>query len=315
MGRLALSASSALLEGTVLSGTNNFFAVEDEGGQVFRCAIKGKVLANAERLYNPLAPGDRVRFAINTPSESEGTILSLIPRKNKLSRWNAKGGAAQIIAANIDLVAIITSVDEPPFRPRFVDRVLVQAGIEDLEPLIIVNKSDLPISADTRERVLDWLRIGYSALYVSAFTGEGLGELKARLNGKTTALIGQSGVGKSSLLNALSGKEERRTASISFKYRRGVHTTTQGSLLRLKLENFNANLIDTPGIRRFSVCGISAQELILFFPEMEELAGQCLYGMSCAHNTESGCKIQEALNSGALLRDRFESWLRIKEEL
>lgn len=315
MGRHYLSSGADIFHGTVVSGTNNFFSVEAANGSIFRCAIKGKILQNDERVYNPLAPGDRVNFAVNPRSDGEGEILSLIPRKNKFSRWNVKGNAPQILAANIDLAAVVASVDEPPFRPRFVDRILVQAGIEDVEPLIIVNKCDLPVRCDVRERVLDWRRIGYNALYVSAATGEGLSALKEKLNRKAVVFIGQSGAGKSSLLNALSGKNESRTAAISSKYRRGVHTTTRSSLFHCASADFKSTLIDTPGIRRFVVYGISSEELVFFFPEMEALAGKCLYGMSCTHGSEPGCKVQEALYDGDISGDRFESWLRIKEDL
>ena len=310
-----MTLGCAPLEGTVISGTNNFFYIEDESGALFRCAIKGKVLKSEERLYNPLAPGDLVRFKPSPHSASEGEILGLIPRRNKFSRWNEKRGAVQLLAANIDLVAIVTSVDEPPFRPRFVDRALVQADVEGVEPLIIVNKSDLEAAPNVHERVSDWMRIGYSALYVSAVAGEGIDELRQRLLGKTAVLAGQSGAGKSSILNALLGKEEQRTAAISAKYRRGVHTTTCGALFACGEAGCAFRVIDTPGIRRFAVHGISPSEAILCFPEMEALAGKCLYGASCSHLEEDGCKIQEAICAGAILPDRFESYIRIREEL
>ena len=302
-------------EGVVICGANNFFYIEDKGGETLRCAIKGKVLKGAQRVYNPLAPGDHVLFARGKHSDGEGEILSLVPRKSKFSRWNEKRRAPQLLAANVDLAAIVASADEPPFRPRFVDRALVQAGIEGVEPLIVVNKHDLLAPPEVDGRVSDWARIGYSALYVSALTGEGMDELRKRLSGKAAVLIGQSGAGKSTLLNALLGKNERRTAAISAKYRRGVHTTTCGALFRCELEGRASALIDTPGIRRLAVCGISPGEAILYFPEMEALSGKCLYGASCRHEGEPGCKVQEALRGGAILPDRLESYLRIRGEL
>lgn len=317
MGRNALSlcGEAAGEQGLVIQGTNNVFSVETESGPVVRCSIKGKILRQSSGFYNPLAPGDCVEFSRISGSEDEGVILSLAPRKNRFTRWNEKGNAPQILAANLDAVAVVTSADAPPFRPRFVDRVLVQAGIENIPPLVVVNKCDLPVDPDVYARVSDWQRIGYTVFFVSASTGEGLDALRAALAGKRSAFIGQSGVGKSSLLNALCGSAVNRTAAISCKYRRGVHTTTRGALFHAASGGFQGDLIDTPGIRHFRVYGISSADLIYYFPEMEKLAGRCLYGMSCTHGSEPGCKIQEAVYSGVIAEDRLESWSRIAGEL
>lgn len=302
-------------QGLVTGGANNFFDVEDSEGASFRCSIKGKILRNSQGFYNPLAPGDRVEFQ---PDEKTGggVVFSLVSRKNKFSRWNVKGGSPQILAANIDTVVVVATPREPPFRPRFVDRVLIQSAVERVAPLIVINKSDLDIDGDAHERISDWKRIGYRVLFVSALKGDGLDELKTSLDGKTSAFIGQSGVGKSSLLNALCGDDTgRRTAALSVKYGRGVHTTTRGALFHMKGRGFSADLIDTPGVRRFVLNGVSADELMLYFPEMEPLVGRCLFGLSCSHTEEPGCKILEAVYAGAVAEDRFESWLRIREEM
>lgn len=301
-------------EGFVIGGTNNFFDVEDREGKICRCSIKGKILQSSSGFYNPLAPGDKVEF-LPDEKNGEGSILSLLPRRNKFVRWNVKGKLPQLLAANIDAVVVVTTPAEPPFRPRFVDRVLIQAALEGIPPLILVNKCDLEVDCDTHERISDWIRIGYRVLFVSALSGEGLPLLKKELSGKTAAFIGQSGVGKSSLLNKLCGGADQKTAALSSKYGRGVHTTTRGNFFHADTGDFKAGLIDTPGIRRFILNGISSSDLILYFPEMESLAGQCLFGMSCSHTKEPGCKILEAVYAGVVAEDRFESWRRIHDEI
>ena len=306
--------SGAGKQGLVTGGTNNFFDVEDGQGNVLRCSIKGKILQSSSGFYNPLAPGDFVEF-VPDGKNSGGVIVSLVPRKNKFVRWNVKGNMLQILAANIDMVVAVTTPGEPPFRPRFIDRVLIQAAVEGVEPLVVVNKCDREADCDVHERVSDWMRIGYRVLFVSALTGEGIPMLKEALAGKTSAFVGQSGVGKSSLLNRLWNGAGQKTAALSSKYGRGVHTTTRGCFFKVDTGDFKASLIDTPGIRRFVLSNVTAADLILYFPEMKQLAGKCLYGMSCSHTKEPGCKVLEAVYAGVIAEDRFESWNRIMAEI
>ena len=308
------------MQGLVLSGANNFFAVRTLDGNVMRCSIKGKKLKESRGYYNPLAPGDTVDIEYDTLHPDQGQITALVPRRNGFIRWNQKTRSPQLLAANIDLLLCVTTPANPPFRPRFTDRTLVQAAAEGIPALIIVNKIDLSISETVRERIRDWQRIGVQVCEVSAKTGEGLEALARLLSGKTCAVTGQSGVGKSSLLNSLDPSLALKTADISFKYDRGIHTTTQGVFLPMTFTTHDGtrlpfNIIDTPGIRHFALWGIKPEEVIFYFPEMEAAAIQCAFGLSCSHIHERGCRILEELDAGHIHPDRYESWRSMRDEL
>ncbi len=307
----------SLIQGLILGGTNNQFEVETDDGIVRLCPIKGKILKEVEGYYNPLAPGDRVEIVPDETDACRGQIISLIPRKNHFVRFNQKGNAPQLLAANLDYLVVVTTPDEPPFRPRFVDRALIQADAEHITPLILVNKCDLGLDPDTEERLTDWERLGYKSLRVSAKTEAGMDELAVHLAGKVSAFVGQSGVGKSSLLNTLDTHLALRTGAVSEKHNRGTHTTTKGMLFHLPTDanGQSASIIDTPGVRRFVLHDISAKDLVLYFREMENLVGKCSWGMSCSHLHEPGCKILEAVYAGVIHEQRYESWQRIREEI
>ncbi len=317
------------LTGTVLSGSNNIFEVEsineDDGSSVIRsCSLKSKRLKSDIKYYNPLAPGDIVEFEVENLVDSKGQITDLVPRKNAFVRWNVKGRAPQLLAANLDHIILVTTPEEPDFRPRFIDRELAQAEFQGIDPVILVNKCDLAGAQDPDflSRISNWEELGYKVIKISARTGEGLTELAEFLEGKLCALVGQSGIGKSSIVNVLDDTCVLRTGSLSKKYGKGSHTTTKGTLMHITLNESLmgmhgaiASIIDTPGVRRFVLNDIAAEDLALYFKEMAPLVGQCTFGMSCTHTTEPGCKIQEALYSGIISEERFDSWKRICEEI
>jgi len=326
--RTANDDNANIISGMVLCGSRNIFTVLPDGSaETLECRLKGKVLKNADGFYNPIAPGDRVKVMTDPDQSETGMITALEERKNLFSRFNQKGNCTQLLAANVDQVFCITTRGSPPFRPRFLDRVLLQADIAGIPAVIVCNKIDLDEGGDgdnddrldADERLEDFRNIGYELIEVSATTGKGLDLLRRRLAGKRSVLTGQSGVGKSSLLNALSPGLNLRIGAINEKYDRGNHTTTLATMIALSESAEDASagtwIIDTPGIRRFVPDGIDKGEVILHMREFAPLAGKCTYGLSCSHRHEPGCKIMEAVHAGAIHEDRYESFLRIFDEL
>jgi len=303
------------MTGLVIRGSRNLFTVRlfepCTGTDEIECRIKGKILKGVEGYYNPLSPGDLVEV-------EDGLILGLQKRRNVFARFNQKGQAPQLLAANVDCVLCVTSPASPPFRPRFLDRVLVQADAAGIPAVIVCNKYDLDSDlCDVEERLSDFEHLGFPVLRLSVLTGVGMDEFKRFIAGKFSVLVGQSGVGKSSIVKALIPGLEIKTGAINEKFDRGNHTTTQSLLLDVPIDvpGGNTRIIDTPGIRRFALAGIEPNELILHMREFAPLAGKCSYGLSCSHETEPGCKIMEAVAAGVIHEDRYESYLRIREEL
>lgn len=287
----------------------------DDGAEL-ECRLKGKVLKGVEGFYNPLAPGDRVAVEVDDAESGQALVTALEKRRNVFSRWNQKGQAPQLLAANLDFLLCVTAPAFPPFRPRFLDRVLLQADIAEIPPVIVLNKADLSEDdPDVEERLGDYVRLGYRVIRVSALTGEGLEELRELIGGRFSAMVGQSGVGKSSLLNALEPELDLRVGDLCEKYDRGSHTTTMARLLTVRSPRGGARIVDTPGVRRLGIDGVGAGDLAFHLREFAPLVGRCTYGLSCSHVTEPGCKIMEAVAAGVIHEDRYESFLRIRDEL
>ena len=310
-----MNNETEILKGLVIRGSRNIMTVRVEGengSKELECRIKGKVLKGCENFYNPLAPGDWVTVEHQKNTET-AMILSVEERRNLFSRFNQKGSSSQLLAANVDLVLCLCTPVSPPFRPRFLDRVLLQADIAGIDALVICNKTDIKYNdIDIDERLEEYKRIGYKVLRVSSKTGEGLEELRRVITGKICVLTGQSGVGKSSLINALQPGLNIREGGLNEKYDRGVHTTTMSFMIEL---SDGTKLIDTPGVRRFIPDGIQSGEVITHLREFAPLAGKCSFGLSCSHRTEAGCKIMEAVSAGIIHEDRYESFLRIMDDL
>lgn len=321
------------MKGTVIAGTNNTFSVECEDDVLRNCTIKGKVIKSDKEFYNPIAPGDVVECEIDPLNDLKAQILSIEPRKNTFLRWNVKGRCPQLLASNLDYLILVTTPDEPPFRPRFTDRALAQAEHQGIMPIIVCNKWDLAEVMQTDGRIEEfekierrlkiWEDLGYKVMRISAKTGEGMTEFAELLEDKLTAFVGHSGVGKSSLINVMDNSCVLKTGSLSKKYGRGSHTTTKGTLIHLTLNESlmdgikgrKADIIDTPGIRRFVLDDIEADDLALYFREIAPFVGKCKFGMNCHHISEPDCAVKKAVEEGIITEERYDSWLRISDEI
>ncbi|HET6452359.1 MAG TPA: ribosome small subunit-dependent GTPase A [Spirochaetia bacterium] len=305
-----MTPAAATVQGEVLLGISTIYTVLANGERL-QCRIKGKKLKETARSYNPIAPGDLVEVIPDSIHPREGMISAVLPRRTRLVRWNKKGRAPQLLAANADVAVCVTTPEAPPFRPRFVDRLIVAAESGGVQPLVLMNKCDLPCPADVADRLEHYRRMGYPVLACSARTGEGLDLLRRELEGRTAVLVGQSGVGKSSLLNALSPGLDLRTGDLSHKHNRGNHTTNYSVLLFVES---GLRIVDTPGVRELELAEILPEEVGFHFRDFIPYMQQCSY-QPCLHDDEPDCAVARAVQRGEIHPDRYESYRRILQEL
>lgn len=298
------------MTGEILFGMHSIYTAQADGRRV-QCRIKGKVLRADARAWNPIAPGDIVELDPDPLSPSEGRIVRVLERRTVLERWNKKGRAPQALAANADAAICVTSPASPPFRPRFIDRLIVAAEAGGLVPVIVVNKIDLGCDTGVEARLDHYQKMGYEVVRCSARTGSGLDALGVLLQGRTTVFVGQSGVGKSSILNALQPGLGQRVGDLSFKHDRGSHTTNYPVLLTLSR---GTRIIDTPGIRELELADILPEDVAFHFRDFAASRTACRHP-SCLHDGEPGCAVQEAAGRGEIHLDRLESYRRILREL
>lgn len=300
------------IEGQVLFGINNIYSVLVKS-KIFQCRIKGKVLAVDEPLYNAIASGDFVKIEVcdNAFDEEfpQGQIISKLPPKTTFVRLNKKLNRPQIIASNFDIVVCVTSPISPPFRPRFVDRVAVSVPVES-DFLVVLNKSDQGITKEDNLRFCHYKKLGYKTHICSAQNGSGIKELAKILNGKVALFVGQSGVGKSSLINALRSDVRQKTAEVSAKFNKGRHTTNFAILF----PDAALPLIDSPGIREIDVYGIKSTDLYHYFPDLNCYQGKCRFD-KCTHTNEPNCAVIEAVEKGLIDSDRYKSYLNLLNDI
>jgi len=267
---------------------------------------------------DPIAIGDRVRFiAHSEDGQNRGMITEILPRLSKLSRpANVPGQRIfeQVIASNVDLVLPVFAVADPTPRWGLLDRYLVSAESSQLPVLILITKLDLAWKNKSFDSDLDAYRqAGYAVQCVSANTGEGIEELKQTLQGKTSVLVGKSGVGKTSLLNAVQPGLGLCVREVSQgEQGKGRHTTTHLEMFDL---DFGGTIVDTPGMREFGLWEISGEDLAYFFPEMADYVGKCKFGLSCYHDTEPGCAIRKAVVAGSISPHRYKSYMNLRRKL
>jgi ribosome biogenesis GTPase len=303
-----------MVEGEILSGlvvrVDSGASVVEAGGERYRCKLRGRLKNEETLLMNLVTVGDEVRFTLLP--DGEGAIEEVLERRSVLARSTMKKHEGlQTIAANVDLLVIVASVKEPRFKPRFVDRVLIAAELGEMRPVLCVTKIDLAKSTKYEKKVEPYKKLGMPVVFTSVVTGEGLGELRDILKGSVSALAGQSGVGKTSLLNALIPGSGFATGGVNPVTGKGKHTTAFAALVPFP---FGGYVVDTPGLKGFSVGLIEKEELAYYFPEMEPYLAQCRFG-DCTHRHEPGCGVKAAVEAGAIPRERYESYIRIYDSL
>ncbi|MFM8414916.1 MAG: ribosome small subunit-dependent GTPase A [Planctomycetota bacterium] len=276
--------------------------VQAEDGRLVRCTLRRVLRTMVTDQRHPLAAGDWVRAA---GDGAEGTIEAIEPRRTSLSRDSR--GRRHVIVANVDQVVIVGSAALPDLKPGLVDRLLVAAELAGIRPLVCINKVDLVPIASLVPLAGVFARLGYPVVLCSATTGLGLDRLAAELAGRVTAVVGQSGVGKSSLLNALDPGLALPVGEVSRDNQKGRHTTTTARLLP---NRFGGWFVDTPGVRQFQPWEVVPAEVPAAFRDLRPLANLCRYP-DCTHDHEADCAVKDAVADGLLDTRRWESCLQM----
>lgn len=292
-------------EGCVLSVHGLTSNVLGEDGQMYRCATRRVLKTLSTEQRHVVAAGDRVRF--RTAGRDEGVIERIEPRHGVLSR--AVRGRRQVIVANVDQVVIVSSAAQPLPKPHLIDRLLMSAEKDRVRPVLCINKIDLVELADVQPLVGVYGQMGYEVHLLSATTGFGIERLRRVVVGRQSVFAGQSGVGKSSLLNAIEPGLDLRIAAVSEENEKGRHTTTVASLIPLSAGGY---VVDTPGIRQFQLWDVVPQEVAGFFRDLRPYVSLCRFP-DCTHTHEADCAVKDAVADGRLDARRYESYCQLFE--
>ena len=307
------------MHGLVIRNTGYSYTVKSDAGSVFDCKVKGNFRIRGIRTTNPVAIGDRVTFIpqeVDSDIEQarQGLITALDERSNYIIRKSTNlSKQSHIIAANIDRCFLVVTIRQPETPLQFIDRFLASAEAYRIPVTIVFNKIDLidPEWQDYLDAVIRlYETIGYPCRRISAETGDGVEELRHELSGNITLLSGNSGVGKSTLINRLYPHLCLKTSEISDAYDTGKHTTTFSEMYEVDGGGY---IIDTPGIKGFGLIEIDDKELWHYFPEMIATAGECRF-YNCTHTHEPGCAVVEAVKDGVISYSRYESYLKILDD-
>ena len=300
-------------EGIVYRSTGSWYSVK-AGSKFYQCRIKGKIRLQGIKSTNPVAVGDRIHFEPDPKQPEQGVIHEILDRKNYIIRRSVNlSKQTHIIAANIDQAFLLVTVNNPVTTYTFIDRFLAAAAAYRIPVVLLFNKIDS--YSNEEQQTLEKMQaiytaIGYETHFISALEKEGIGDLKQAMNGKVSMFSGHSGVGKSTLANAISPELQLKTASVSTAHAQGQHTTTFAEMFDL---DSGIRIIDTPGIRGFGVVDMSPTELADYFLEFLSLQELCKFH-NCLHVEEPDCAIKAAVENGAIATSRYTSYLQLLEE-
>lgn len=301
------------MTGLVIKNTGSWYLVRTDEGRDVECKVKGNFRLKGIRSTNPVAVGDRVRIVENR--EGTAFITEIEDRKNYIIRRASNlSKQSHIIAANLDQCMLIVTVNYPETSTTFIDRFLATAEAYRVPTVLVFNKMDL-YGEDDR-RYLDGLihlytNIGYPCLKVSATQGQGLAEVNAKLRGAITLFSGNSGVGKSTLINSLLPGADARIGEISQVHNKGMHTTTFSEMY--PVDDAGGYIIDTPGIKGFGTFDMEVEEIGHYFPEIFRISADCRYG-NCTHRNEPGCAVRRAVEEHYISESRYASYLSMLED-
>jgi ribosome biogenesis GTPase / thiamine phosphate phosphatase len=301
-GDVAMPAvdEDACLAGRVLRVHGLASVVETTDGRLFRCVVRRVLRSLVTEERNIVATGDHVWF--RPSATDEGVIERVEPRHGNLTR--ASRGREHVLVANVDQVVIVMAIAEPALKPHLIDRYLVSAERGGIQPLLCLNKIDLADPVVLQPLIGSYSQLGIPVFLTSVMTGQGIEDLRKRMPGRQTVFAGQSGVGKSSLLNAIQPGLGLSVAEVSENNNKGKHTTTTAQLIKLEIGGW---VVDTPGIRQFQLWDVMAEELEGFFPEFRPLVAHCAYA-DCTHSHEGGCAIKRAVALGQISERRYISY-------
>jgi ribosome biogenesis GTPase len=298
----------------VMRSTGSWYDLRTADGAIVKARLRGKLRLGASRSTNPVVVGDRVECT--SEAGGEVWIERVLPRDNYIIRRASNlSRESHVIASNLDGAVVVATLASPVTAPEFVDRFLVTCEAYAIEATVVLNKVDLlvarPGGAEAVEEFAATYRgAGYRVIVTSAVTGEGVEELRGLLRGRTTLISGNSGVGKSSLIGAVSPGLDIRTGEISRAHGKGMHTTTFSQMYALE---GGGDIIDTPGIKGFGLIHIGTAELWHYFPEMMRVAGGCAF-YNCTHTHEPDCAVVRAVEAGEIAPGRYLSYLKMLED-
>lgn len=295
----------------VYRSTGSWYTVKFQG-QWIQCRIKGRLRLKGIKSTNPVAVGDRV--IITLENDTEGIITEVLPRENYIIRKSVNlSKQTHIIAANIDQVFLLITLNNPPTFTAFIDRFLVTAEAYQIPAVLVFNKLDTYSTSekDTLKSLKElYEAIGYDCYSISALSQEGVDQIRSLMRNKVSMFSGHSGVGKSTLINAIAPNLNLKTAAISEQHQQGQHTTTFAEMFDL---SDDCRIIDTPGIKGFGVVDMEPEEIGPYFVEFEQFLNQCKFH-NCRHDREPQCGVKDALDRGEIAASRYRSYLQLLED-